>query len=260
MKKQMRGALIMIVCIATNAMWAEAVGEKKKEAIWDYVPPAWKAPADKKFSASLEFGTQQHDGTTSYEGASGALALKYEPGIYELTQTVNFDYLSCEDAVSQNQLKSYTGADWYFGCRFWGFLLNDYERNPPQHVDLKERTGVGIKYDLLRNAFWKLNVGVAPLYREQRSTEGKERGDEVLSARLLFRVNSDSTTYSFVGFYMPALSDGNYEWSVDTALTFNLTKAIALKVGWLYNFNSDPLDAGVSKWDRECYTHIQYEF
>ncbi len=260
MKQKMLVALFLGACVMAGTAWAEAAGDKPKESIWTYVPPKWKAAEDKKFSGALELGDQQHDGTTSFQGVSGALALKYEPGIYELIQTVNFDYLNSEETVSKNQLKTYTGADCYLGYRFWAFLLNDFERNPPQHIRLKLRTGAGIKYDLLRNPFWKLNVGVAALHREQRSTEDAVESDEVLSGRLLFKLKSESTTFNFVGFYMPSLNNGSYEWSADSSLTFDLTTAIALKFGWLYTFNSAPLDTGVSKWEREYYTRIQLKF
>jgi hypothetical protein len=261
MKRLMLVQLILGMCVMASAAWAaDAAGDKANESIWTYVPPKWKAADDKKFSATLEVGNQQHDGTTSFQGISGAVALKYEPGIFEVVQTVNYDYLKSEDAVSKDQLKSYTGLDCYLGYRFWAFLLNDYERNLPQHMSLKMRTGAGVKYDLLRNSFWKLNFGVAALHREQRSTEGEEKGDEVLSGRLLFKLKADSVTYNFVGFYMPSLNNGSYEWSADTSLTFDLTAALALKLGFQYTFNSAPLDADVSKWEREYYTRIQLKF
>lgn len=260
MKRLMLKQLILGACVMTGTVWADAISEKPKDSIWTYVPPEWKARDDKKFSGSVEFGDQQHDGTKTFQGASGALSLKYDPGIFEVVQTANFDYLNSEGTVSKNQLKAYTGFDYYFGCRFWGFLLNDYERNPPQHMSLKMRTGAGIKYDLLRNSFWKLNLGVAALHREQRSTEGEEKSDEVLSYRLLFKLKSNSTTYNLVGFYMPSLSNGSYEWSADTSLTFDLTTSIALKIGWLYTYNSVPLDPSVSNWEREYYTRVQFKF
>jgi hypothetical protein len=260
MKRLMLKQVILGACVMAGTAWADAIVEKPEESIWAYVPPAWKAADDKKFSATVELGNQQHDGTTSFQGASGALGLKFDDGIYELVQTANFDYLSSEGTVSKNQLKAYTGFDYYLGWRIWGFLLNDYERNPPQHMSLKMRTGAGVKYDLLRNSFWKLNLGVAALHREQRSTEGEEKGDEVLSYRLLFKVKSKSTTYNLVGFYMPSLSNGSYEWSADTSLTFDLTTYIALKIGWLYTYNSVPLDASVANWEREYYTRVQFKF
>ena len=260
MKRSMLKRLILGACVMASTAWADAITEKPKESIWTYVPPTWKPQDAKKFSGSVELGDQQHDGTTSFQGASGALSLKYEPGIYEVVQTANFDYLNSEGTVSKNQLKAYTGFDYFFGYRIWGFVLNDYERNPPQHMQMKLRTGAGLKYDILRNPFWKLNLGVAALNREQESTEGLTKHDEVLSYRLLFKVKSDATTYNLVGFYMPSLSNGSYEWSVDTSLTFDLTTAIALKIGWLYTYNSVPLDATVSKWEREYYTRVQLKF
>jgi len=250
-----------------SAVWAEAINEKPQESIWAYVPPAWKGNSLTNFSGSVEVGDQQSDGTTSSQGASGALVLKYEPGVYEIIQTISFNYLNttpagtnAESTTVKNQIKAYTGVDYYFGYRIWGFVLNEYERNLPEHMKLKMRTGAGIKYDILRNPFWKLNIGAAFLNREQKSTEDLTLHDEVMSYRLLFKIKSNTVTYSLVGFYIPSVSNGSYEWSADTSLTFDLTSVIALKVGWEYDYNSQPLAASVAKWDRQYYTRVQLKF
>jgi hypothetical protein len=76
MKRLMLKQLLVGVCVMAGTVWADTIIEKPKESIWTYVPPTWKPDDAKKFSGSVEFGDQQHDGTTSFQGASGALSLK----------------------------------------------------------------------------------------------------------------------------------------------------------------------------------------
>ena len=263
MKRLMLKQLILGACVMASTVWADAI--TANPSIWTYdpltyVPVSWKTNTAKNFHGSVEVGDKQEDGATSLQDASGALTLSYEPGIYEIEERVNYDRETSSGTVSKDQLKTYTGFDYYFGYRIWGFVLNDYERNPPQFMDYKTRTGGGIKFDILRNPFWKLNVGVADLYRAQRSTTGTNYTDNLLSYRLLFKVKSDSTTYSLVGFYLPSLSNGSYEWTVDTSLTFDVTAVLAFKIGWSYDYNSVPLDASVPKWDRQYYTRVVLKF
>ena len=258
----MRGGIPLLLLLLPLFVTAAPViaDETLSDSIWHYAEPMPAAEDAKNFSGSLEGGDQVHSGSVAFRSASGLLGLKYDNGLSESVQTVNYQYLEAKGAVVANLLKSYTGYDRYLGSRIWAFVLNDYERNRPKKVEYSMLSGGGFKYDLLRNPFWKLNVGAALLHRLQKRTDGLTDNDEVMSYRIKFNVKGENVEYYLVLFYQPSLIDKTYGWSADTGVSIKMSDRFSLKTGYIYRYDSEPLDPTIAKWDRDHYARLAMKF
>lgn len=253
---------------------------------WTYEEPTLDHDNPKPFGFKVEYGQNHASGKSSYMQRNGRLGARYQNGLDEVRLDADASYLRSKGQTADDRRHSFFGYDRYIGARLWLFLLHDWESNKVVGLNYTQLSGAGVKVDILRNATYGLNVGVAYLkrakqteftanlvdannqpYTEERVTT---KDDKVVSARLKMNYNTELTRFSLISFYQPVTTKNvdpvsgekkdDYSWSLESSLAYNMTKQIYLKYSYFYRFDSLQTAPGVARDEEKTMLQLGYEF
>lgn len=277
-----RNHLILLTILSSTNLRAEDA----LPSPWVYDEPTLTRENPKPFGFKIEYGQNHAAGKSSYLSRNGRLGARYENGLDELRLDADGSYLRSKGQTADDRRHAFLGYDRYIGSRLWLFLLHDWESNKVVGLNYTQLSGGGVKFDILRNAAYTFNVGVAYLkrakqtefkatvldinnqpYTEERVTT---KDDKVISARLKFNYNTELTRFSLISFYQPVTRKNidpvsgeekeDYSWSLESSLAYNLTKQIYLKYAYFYRFDSLQTAPGVARDEEKTALQLGYEF
>ncbi|WP_141733909.1 DUF481 domain-containing protein [Oligoflexus tunisiensis] len=274
--------LILLALLGTQPLQAET----PQPSPWVYDEPALTRDNPKPFGLKIEYGQNHAAGKTSYLNRTTNFGTKYENGLDEVRLNADGNYLRSKGQTVDDRRHAFFGYDRYIGSHLWLFLLLDWESNRVLGLNYTQLSGAGVKVDIMRNAAYTLNVGVAYLKRAKQTeynatlldadnqpyTENRvtTKDDKVISARLKFNYDTDLTKFSLVGFYLPVtrknvdpvsgVEKNDYSWTLESSLAWHLTKRIYLKYAYFYRFESLQTAPGVSREDEKTTLQVGYEF
>lgn len=244
---------------------------------WTYEEPTLDHDNPKPFSFKIEYGQNHASGKSSYRQRNGRVGARYENGLDEVRLDADGSYLRSKGQTADDRRHSFFGYDRYIGSRLWLFLLHDWESNKAVGLNYTQLSGAGVKFDIMRNAAYGLNVGVAYLKRAKQTefttpTEVRvtTKDDKVVSARLKFNYTTELTRFALVSFYQPVTTKNvepvsgekkdDYSWSLESSLAYNMTKQIYLKYSYFYRFESLQTAPGVARDEEKTMLQLGYEF
>lgn len=252
---------------------------------WTYDEPALAKENPKPFGFKIEYGQIQAAGKSSYLSRNGKAGAHYENGLDDVRLDADSSYLKSESDTVDDRRHVYFGYDRYVGSRLWLFILHDWESNKVVGLNYTQLTGAGVKVDLMRNANYTWNVGVAYLKRAKQTAYDAElldinnqayseertatKDDKVISARLKFAYDTDITRFSLVSFYQPVTRRNtdpvsgeekkDYSWSLESSIAYNLTKRVYLKYAYSFRFEALQTGPGVPRTDEKTTLQVGYE-
>lgn len=274
--------LSLLVILSSQPMLAK----ENQPSPWVYEEPSLSRENPRPIGFKMEYGQTQSAGKSSYLSRVGKLGGKYGNGLDEVRLNVDGSYLRSAGDTIDDRRHAFVGYDRYIGSRLWLFLLADWESNRAVGLNYTQLTGAGVKLDIMRNAVYTLNVGVAYLKRAKQTeydgmtldinnqpyTENRvsTTDDKVISARLKFDYETELTRFALISFYQPVLSKNvdpvsklakdDYSWSVESSIAYNLTKQIYLKYAYLVRYEALQTAPGVSRQDEKTTLQIGYEY
>jgi hypothetical protein len=265
---------------------APLCADEARPSPWTYDEPTLTRENPKPFGLKIEYGQNLAAGKSSYLSRSGRFAARYENGLDELRLDADGTYLRSQGQTADDRRHAFFGYDRYIGSRFWLFLLLDWESNRVVGLNYTQLSGAGVKFDLMRNAVYTLNIGAAYLkrakqteydatvldinneaYEEERVTT---KDDKVVSARLKFNYNTEQTRLALVSFYQPVtrknvdpvsgIRKRDYSWTLESSFAYFMSKQIYLKYAYFYRFDSLQTAPGVPRDEEKSSVQIGYEF
>jgi hypothetical protein len=277
--------LILLTILGTARLNAQE-GETTQPSPWTYDEPTLAQENPKPFGLKIEYGQNHAAGKSSYLSRSGLFAARYANGLDEVRLNADGSYLRSKGQTADDRRHTFFGYDRYIGSRLWLFLLHDWEKNEVIGLNYTQLSGAGVKFDIMRNAMYSFNVGVAYLKRAKQTefkatlldannepyTEDRvsTKDDKVISARLKFNYNTELTRFAFISFYQPVTRKNvdpvsgeekeDYNWSVESSLAYNMTKQIYLKYSYFYRFDALQTAPGVSRDEEKTTLQLGYEF
>lgn len=103
-------------------------------------------------------------------------------------------------------------------------------------------SGAGVKFDLIRNTFWKMNVGSALLNRQRVLIESKDTYNHlILSVRWVLKVFFEKNECGITLFYKPILNDPGTLWTSDMYIKLKIYQNLDFKVGFNSFIDTHPL-------------------
>jgi hypothetical protein len=277
-----RKSLILLGILSTQALLAET----PQPSPWVYNEPTLTQDNPKPYGLKIEYGQIRAAGKSSYTNRTTNFGAKYETGLDEVRLSADGNYMRSNGETIDDRRHAFFGYDRYIGSRLWLFLLLDWESNRVIGLNYTQLSGAGIKLDILRNETYKMNVGVAYLKRAKQTefdetlldannepyteTQVTTKDNNVVSARLKFNYDTEQTSFSLIGFYLPVIGKNadpvsgvekeDYSWTVESSLAWHLTKQIYLKYAYFYRFESLQTAPGVSREDEKTTLQLGYEF
>jgi hypothetical protein len=262
------------------------LAKENQPSPWVYEEPSLSRENPRPLGFKMEYGQTQAAGKSSYLSRVGKLGGKYENGLDEVRLNADGSYLRSSGDTIDDRRHAFAGYDRYIGSRLWLFLLADWESNQVAGLNYTQLTGVGVKLDVMRNAVYTLNVGVAYLKRAKQTeydaialddsnqpyveSRLSTKDDKVISVRLKFDYETELTRFALISFYQPVMSKSvdpvsnlakdDFSWSVESSIAYNLSKQIYLKYVYLFRHEALQTAPGVSRKDEKTMLQIAYEY
>lgn len=206
------------------------------------------APKKKKmweFQGSLGFS--QTSGNASALTTNVTNRLKYSVVGWSVTQDLAFFYGEANEKVNTNFWNGGLRGERTVADRVALFLASRYDRNVVQGISSRFQQGFGVTVAALDDKQTKLNVALGGSFFSQTLTPGSTakaaRAFPAARAAMDFRHRLTDLAYvQQTAEYLPAIGDSTsaYFLNTESAIVAPISKKVALKVGYVIRYNSEP--------------------
>ncbi len=245
--------VLVFLSVAFEGLWEELAS-----ADATYQEPHPKAETDPRWAFQGELGYQNSRGSSTFRDLNGAVHWAYDNGIDEVKSETIYQNLVTPSKVTSDRLFSRNSYERYWGNRLWFLKMLTFEYAPLKGIIGDLHSGVGVKYDLLRNAIWKMNVSEMILSRHQWATNATHRLDWVSTLRYLVKATFSGVELGFSLYVQPALSGSNHGLIFDLFAILNPQEHLTVKVGFNYFYYKFPLNRPAPGIDATEYIRIIY--
>lgn len=251
-----------------------------------YLEPKLKEETDKFYSFKLEYGQTHASGKSDFMQRAGAAGANYSNGLDEYVLLMDTSYLKTTKGLVDDKRHSYAGYDRYLAYRTWLFFLFDWESNLATGNRYTQLLGLGLKYDILRNKVWKLNIGAAYLRRSKEfvlQTSGLDsdgqvidletlvnKEDKVVSARLKLNYGGPSAKVNLIAYYQPALDkernlisnreEVDYSQSIEASISRAISSKFLVSLAYSYRYDSLRTQLNQSRVTEKTLFKLGYEY
>lgn len=256
-------AVVLFLLALRQAPAAQETGDGEQEtppslqSVFSYEEPVRKEPDDKRWFLTLSGWYERKTGNTDTLKTNGQTDIVFDDNISEFRMGGRIFYGENAGLVNEHKATGVVKYDHYFLPHFEMFIFSQSDYNVPAKLSLRNNSGAGIKFAFFRNAFWKMDISGAPVYQYEDYKTRDTR--EEIRCSLRYRVVVTpirSVVLSFASFYIPRMTDWSaYRSVLDSTLSVSLTKIIALKAGFLRNYNSNALP-GTRRLDDTAYAQV----
>jgi hypothetical protein len=142
----------------------------------------------------------------------------------------------------------------------WEYFFQS-EHNEFQSLSFRGLTGIGIRVKPFSR---KIYFGVSGMYVRESSTEKDIEGENTIRGN--FYVNmvcplTNDIDISYIMYFQPAVDlPKDYEFYNSLQVESKLTKHFSLTIGISYDYDTNPLDKSLKKYDLEQVTQFRYKF
>jgi putative salt-induced outer membrane protein YdiY len=231
--------------------------------------PAESAPAPARepdrWAASLDLGFASSSGNSDLTSLTTGLRLKHlQTRHFKLEWSVAFRYGESQGTVVARSLQSKLDFDVGPSARVAPFVFVSAERDPFRKLDLRARTGSGVKYTFYRETPGEASVRVAAQYSRESFTSAAAQSPrtdgawsmEVKGNRGLGEnVRLENTTT-----FTPIFDDfADHNLDVASKISSRITKHLALTLSHAYGYDSTPAE-GVGRTDQRFQAGLTIDF
>jgi len=221
----------------------------------------------KNFSGSGEVGLLMTRGNSETDSVNAKIGLKYETG--QLLSEANLAALySSEETETNGKKEDSVSAEKYnydakIGYKFneanYVFINGAYEDDRFSGYDYKTTYSVGYGRKLVASDTVKLDIEVGPGYRYDKP-EGKKAEDEAVFRGFVMFNYKFSDSVSFQQDITVVTGSNNTNTKSVSALKSQIIGALAMKVSFTVDHNTDVPDKDTEKTDTETALTLVYDF
>jgi putative salt-induced outer membrane protein YdiY len=207
----------------------------------DPVPPRWAASVDLGFASS--------SGNSELMSLTTGFRVRHlQTRHFKLEWAVSFRYGESQGEVVARNLQSKVDFDMGPTAVIAPFAFASGERDPFRRLDLRTRTGSGVKYTFYRETPGEASLRVAAQYSSDRFTTDQDtRSDGGWSVEFKGRRDiSDLLRIENTTTFDPVFDDfGDYNIEARSKVSSRISRRLALTLAHNYSYDSTPaLDVG----------------
>lgn len=227
------------------------------DKVFSYTSPIKKPPEKKKWFFNLAGLYMRKVGNTDNLNANMQTDINYDDNISELEISYRTFYSETKKKVYENKGTGLLKFDHYIFPRTEFFVFTQSEYSKAAKLSHRSNSGAGAKFNFFKNDYWKMDISAAPIYQYENYNDRDENTNFRWSFRYRIKITPiKDITASFISFYIPEIDDfGIYRFTIDTYISIKLTEYIALKTGYIHDFNKDALP-GTKRYDDTTYAQI----
>jgi hypothetical protein len=222
-------------------------------------------PAEDRWAAALDLGFASSSGNSDLTSLTTAIRLKHlQTNMFRLEWSVAFRYGESQGAVVARNLQSKLDFDVGPSARVAPFIFASAERDPFRKLDLRARTGSGVKYTFYREAPGEASVRVAAQYSRENFTRVAEQDPRTDGAwSMEFKGNrglgSAVKLENFTTF-TPVFDDfADHNIDISSKVSSRISQHLALTLAHAYNYDSTPA-ADVERADQRFQAGLTIDF
>ncbi len=198
-----------------------------------------------EFNGSLGFS--QTSGNANALTTNVTNRIKYSVVGWSVVQDLAFFYGEANEKVNTNFWNGGVRGERTVADRVALFLASRYDRNVLQGISSRFQQGFGVTVAAVDNKDTKFNFALGGSFFQQTLTPGStaKASRAFPAARAAMDVRHQLTDLAYVqqsAEYLPAISESTsaYFLNTESAIVAPISKSIALKVGYVIRYNSDP--------------------
>jgi putative salt-induced outer membrane protein YdiY len=218
----------------------------------DSTPPR-PAPVPDRWATALDIGFASSSGNSDLTSLTTGIRFRHlQTSAFKLDWTATFRYGESQGAVVARNLHSKLEFDMGPGKRVSPFIFASGERDPFRRLDLRTRTGSGVRYSLLPRRSGETALRLAAQYSHERFTPEADldaRSDAGWSAEFSgFQELGNTLRLENSTLFDPVFKDlGDYNLEVKSKLVSRISQRLALTLTHTYSYDSrPPLDVGTT--------------
>ncbi len=228
-------------------------------------PRTSRASQPNRWAAAIDLGFTSSSGNTDLTSLNTGFRLRHlQTSRFRLEWSSNLRYGESGGEVVARHLQTSLNFDLGPEARFAPFISSSAERDRFRRLDLRSKTGMGVRYGFHKGAKGQASLRLAALYSHERFdplADRAARSDGTWSLILdgnqrlgeSVRVTSTST-------FDPVMGDfGDYNLEVRSALSTRMTSNLAVTLGHNYTYDSTPVE-GVRPADQRFQAGLTVEF
>jgi putative salt-induced outer membrane protein YdiY len=218
-----------------------------------------------RWAASVDLGFASSSGNSDLTSLTTGLRLKHlQTRLFKLEWSVAFRYGESQGTVVARSLQSKLDFDVGPSARVAPFVFVSAERDPFRKLDLRARTGSGVKYTFYRETPGEASVRVAAQYSRENFTSAaaqSPRTDGAWSMELKGnRGLGDNVRLENTTTFTPVFDDfADHNLDVASKISSRITKHLALTLSHAYGYDSTPAE-GVGRTDQRFQAGLTIDF
>jgi hypothetical protein len=232
-------------------------------------PPAAAQQTDTRepdrWAAAVDLGFASSSGNSDLTSLTTGVRVKHlQTRLFKLEWSVTFRYGESQGTVVARNLQSKLDFDVGPAARIAPFVFASAERDPFRRLDLRARTGSGVKYTFYRETPGEASVRLAAQYsRENFTSVAAEppRNDGAWSMEFKGgRGVGDSVKLENTTTFTPVFDDfADHNLDIASKISSRISKHLALTLSHAYGYDSTPAD-GVGRTDQRFQAGLTIDF
>lgn len=200
--------------------------------------PAW--------ATSLDFGFASSSGNSDLKSLTTGIRVRHlQTRRYKFDWTATFRYGESQGEVVARNMQSKLDFDVGPDARIAPFVFASGERDAFRRIDLRARTGSGVRYAFYRGDDGDASLRLAAQYSHERFTAASAAGprsDAGWSVELKGQQKlGDNLRVENSSIFDPVLHDvGDYNLEVRSKLVSRVSRRLALTLSHAFNYDSTP--------------------
>ena len=222
-------------------------------------------PVPDRWAAALDLGFASSSGNSDLTSLTTGVRLKHlQTRLFKLEWSIAFRYGESQGTVVARNLQSKLDFDVGPAARVSPFVFASAERDPFRKLDLRARTGTGVKYTFYRQEPGEASVRVAAQYSRENFTRAAEQDARTDGAwSMEFKGNralGENVKVENTTTFAPVFHDfADHNLDVASKVSSRITRHLALTLTHAYGYDSTPAD-GVGRTDQRFQAGLTIDF
>lgn len=227
--------------------------------------PAAREEVPDRWAAALDLGFASSSGNSDLTSLTTGVRLKHlQTKLFKLEWSISFRYGESQGTVVARNLQSKLDFDVGPAARVSPFVFASAERDPFRKLDLRARTGSGVKYTFYREDPGEASVRVAAQYSRENFTRAAAQDARTDGAwSMEFKGNrglGENVKIENTTTFTPVFDDfDDHNLDVASKVSSRITKHLALTLTHAYGYDSTPAD-GVGRTDQRFQAGLTIDF
>ncbi|HUF49771.1 MAG TPA: DUF481 domain-containing protein [Longimicrobiales bacterium] len=228
-------------------------------------PPADEPTRPKRWAFAVDLGFTGSSGNSELVALTTGVRVKHlQTRLFRLDWSASFRYGESAGEVAARYLQSKLEFDMGPSARIAPFISATGERDPFRRLDLKSKSGTGVRYSFYKTDRGEASLRASALYSYERFTPDAERAtrrDGAWSMKLNGnRRVGESIRIENATSFDPVMGDfRDYNLEITSKLSTRITRSLALTFSHSYSYDSTPA-RNVERVDQRLQTGLTMEF